>query len=214
MQPVDVVGLGLHDYYEVIKKPMDFSTIKNKMDAKDDDVHVMTKTLMVKLEEKWLQLLPKVIEEDERRKKEDAEAQLDMQLAHEVDHAKMTRELSLELNEVDLHIKKLKEVVLSNCRKISFEEKLTLVKILTKLSPDDLQKALLIVAQNSPNFEATCNEVELDMDTQSESILWKLKFFLKDIIEVQRKNSPNIQIIANNKISENNLKKKKSETCY
>ncbi|GKA37466.1 transcription factor GTE1-like protein, partial [Tanacetum coccineum] len=107
---------------------------------------------------------------DERRKKEDAEAQLDMQLTH-------------ELNEVDLHLKKLKEVVLSNCsfsrnweflnlletdqtRKISFEEKQTLVKILTKLSPDDLQKALLIVAQNSPNFEAACNEVELDIDTQ------------------------------------------------
>ncbi|GKE42091.1 transcription factor GTE1 isoform X2 [Tanacetum coccineum] len=146
---------------------------------------------------------------DERRKKEDAEAQSDMQLAHEVDHAKMARELSFELNEVELHLNKLTEMVLSNCRKISFEEKQTLVKILTKLSPDDLQKALLIVAQNSPNFEATCNEVELDMDTQSESILWKLKFFLKDIIEVQRKNSSNIQIIANNKISENNLKKRK-----
>ncbi|PWA44287.1 Bromodomain-containing protein [Artemisia annua] len=259
MQPVDVVGLGLHDYYEVIKKPMDFSRIKHKMEAKDgtgyknvreicadvrlifknamkyndekDDVHVMAKTLMVKLEEKWLQLLPKVIEEDERRKKEDAEAELEMQLAHEVDHAKMARELSFELNEVDLHLKKLKEVderrkkedaeaelemqlahevdhakmarelsfelnqvdlhlkklkevVLSNCRKISFEEKRTLVKILTELSPDDLQKALLIVSQNSPNFEATCDEVELDMDTQSESILWKLKFFLRDIIEV------------------------------
>ncbi|PWA51870.1 hypothetical protein CTI12_AA458700 [Artemisia annua] len=92
---------------------------------------------------------------------------------------------------------------------ISFEEKRTLVKILTKLSPDDLQKALLIVAQNSPNFEATCDEVELDMDTQSESILWKLKFFLRDIIEAHRKNSPNIQTIANNNISENNLKKRK-----
>ncbi|GJV55811.1 zinc finger, CCHC-type containing protein [Tanacetum coccineum] len=31
---------------------------------------------------------------DERQKKEDTEAQLDMQLAHEVDHAKMARELS------------------------------------------------------------------------------------------------------------------------
>ncbi|GJX61547.1 transcription factor GTE1 isoform X2 [Tanacetum coccineum] len=128
---------------------------KNAMKYNDekDNVHVMAKTLM-----------------DERRKKEDAEAQLDMQLTH-------------ELNEVDLHLKKLKEVVLSNCsfsrnweflnlletdqtRKISFEEKQTLVKILTKLSPDDLQKALLIVAQNSPNFEAACNEVELDIDTQ------------------------------------------------
>lgn len=70
---------------------MDFSTIKNKMEAKDgsgyknvreiyadvrlvfknamryndekNDVHVMAKTLLEKFEEKWLQLLPKVAEE-------------------------------------------------------------------------------------------------------------------------------------------------------
>lgn len=70
---------------------MDFSTIKNQMEAKDgtgyknvreicadvrlvfknamkynderSDVHVMAKTLLAKFEEKWLQLLPKVTEE-------------------------------------------------------------------------------------------------------------------------------------------------------
>lgn len=70
---------------------MDFSTIKNQMEAKDgtgyknvreicadvrlvfknamkynderSDVHVMAKTLLEKFEEKWLQLLPKVTEE-------------------------------------------------------------------------------------------------------------------------------------------------------
>ena len=70
---------------------MDFSTIKNQMEAKDgtgyknvreisadarlvfknamkynderSDVHVMAKTLLGKFEEKWLQLLPKVTEE-------------------------------------------------------------------------------------------------------------------------------------------------------
>lgn len=77
--------------YQVIEKPMDFSTIEKKMEAKDvagyknvreiyadvrlvfknamkyndekDDVHVMAKTLLEKFEEKWLQLLPKVAEE-------------------------------------------------------------------------------------------------------------------------------------------------------
>ncbi|XVF68403.1 hypothetical protein PTKIN_Ptkin10aG0202800 [Pterospermum kingtungense] len=91
MHPVDVEGLGLHDYYEVIQKPMDFGSIKSKMEAKDGtgyknvreiyadvrlvfknamkynderhDVHIMAKTLLEKFEEKWLQLLPKVAEE-------------------------------------------------------------------------------------------------------------------------------------------------------
>ncbi|KAF3639965.1 hypothetical protein FXO38_22361 [Capsicum annuum] len=35
MEPVDVKGLRLDDYYEVIEKTMDFSTIKNKMEEKD-----------------------------------------------------------------------------------------------------------------------------------------------------------------------------------
>ncbi|GMJ03481.1 hypothetical protein HRI_004017300 [Hibiscus trionum] len=29
--PVDVIGLGLHDYYNVIKSPMDLGTIKSRM---------------------------------------------------------------------------------------------------------------------------------------------------------------------------------------
>nr|XP_024359479.1 transcription factor GTE6-like isoform X3 [Physcomitrium patens] len=92
MKPVDVKGLGLHDYYEVIEKPMDLGTIKNKMDAKDasgyqhvqevyqdvrlvfsnamkynpegSDVYVMSKTLSEKFEEKWKTLVePKLHEE-------------------------------------------------------------------------------------------------------------------------------------------------------
>nr|GEZ18623.1 transcription factor GTE6-like isoform X2 [Tanacetum cinerariifolium] len=47
-EPVDVAGLGLHDYYE---------------------------TLLDKFE-KWLQLLPKVDEEDERRKREEPDVGL------------------------------------------------------------------------------------------------------------------------------------------
>lgn len=78
--------------YQIIKKPMDIGTIQNRMEGKDEinryknvreiyadvrlvfknamlynddtnDVHVMARTLLEKFEEKWLQLLPKVIEE-------------------------------------------------------------------------------------------------------------------------------------------------------
>ncbi|KAI3674302.1 hypothetical protein L2E82_52426 [Cichorium intybus] len=145
MQPVDVVGLGLHDYYE-----------------------------------------------EERRRKEEAEAQLDMQLAQEVSHAKMARDLSAELDVVDKHLKDLREVVLKNCRKMSTEEKKALMTVLTQLSPEDLNKALLIVAQNNPNFQATGQEVDLDIDAQSESTLWKLKFFVKDLLQGQGKSPTSI----------------------
>jgi len=34
LEPVDVEGLGIYDYYDIIKEPMDFSTMQNKMTAK------------------------------------------------------------------------------------------------------------------------------------------------------------------------------------
>lgn len=46
------------------------------------------------------------------------------------------------------------------------EEKRRLGTALTRLSPDDLQKALLIVAENNPAFQATAEEVDLDIDAQ------------------------------------------------
>ncbi|EPS60098.1 global transcription factor group, partial [Genlisea aurea] len=92
MQPVDVDGLKLRDYYQIIDRPMDFSTIKNQMEAKGykhvrdicsdvrlvflnamkynekkSDVYAMAESLLEIFEEKWLQFLPKVAEEVRRR---------------------------------------------------------------------------------------------------------------------------------------------------
>ena len=49
---------------------------------------------------------------------------------------------------------------------MSTEEKRKLGAALSRLSPEDLSKALEIVAQNNPNFQATAEEVDLDIDAQ------------------------------------------------
>ncbi|KAK4427833.1 Transcription factor GTE6 [Sesamum alatum] len=241
MQPVDVVGLGLHDYYEVIEKPMDFSTIKSKMEAKDgtgyknvreicadvrlifknamkynkerDDVHVMARTLLDKFETKWLQLLPKVDEEEKRRKEEEAEIQQDMQLAQEAAHAKMARDLSFELDEIDTHLEKLRETVLQKCRKMTTEEKKRLGSAITRLSPEDINKALEIVAKNNPVFQPGGETVEVDIDAQSESTLWKLKFFVKDTLQAQMKSSPSAGGNNNGENNQNSNNRRKREIC-
>ncbi|PQQ17998.1 transcription factor GTE6 [Prunus yedoensis var. nudiflora] len=84
--PVDAERLGLHDYYKVIEKPMDFGTIDNRMKANEyknvremcadmrlvfenamkynderHDVHVMAKILREKFEEKWLNFFLKLL---------------------------------------------------------------------------------------------------------------------------------------------------------
>ncbi|KAH9514576.1 Bromodomain-containing protein 2 [Bulinus truncatus] len=35
LKPVDAEGLGLHDYYDIIKKPMDLGTVKKKMEDRE-----------------------------------------------------------------------------------------------------------------------------------------------------------------------------------
>ncbi|KAL7105635.1 hypothetical protein ACP275_07G056300 [Erythranthe tilingii] len=123
MKPVDAIGLGLHDYYQVIEKPMDFSTIKSKMEAKDgtgyknilefcadvrlifnnaikynderNDLHIMAKILLNKFEEKWSRISPKVDEEEKRRRDEEVEMQYCIiQLAQEAARVKMARDLT------------------------------------------------------------------------------------------------------------------------
>lgn len=49
---------------------------------------------------------------------------------------------------------------------MSTEEKRKLGTALTQLSPEDISKALEIVAENNPSFQATAQEVDLDIDAQ------------------------------------------------
>ncbi|KAL2549579.1 Transcription factor GTE1 [Forsythia ovata] len=247
MQPVDVEGLGLHDYYQIIDRPMDFSTIKNQMEAKDgtgykhvreicadvrlvfknamkyndekSDVHVMAKTLLEKFEEKWLQFLPKAMEEEKRQEGEEEEARLNMQLTQETVHTKLARDINNELYEVDMHIEELREMIVKRCRRISIMEKRKLGIDLTKLCPEDLSKALEIVAQNNPSFPSTAENVELDINAQSESTLWRLKFFVKDALKAEHKSSSkdddNNITNKNAAISQDNdtASKRKKEIC-
>nr|CAD1820387.1 unnamed protein product [Ananas comosus var. bracteatus] len=144
MDPVDVKGLKLHDYYEIIKKPMDFHTIQNRMETKDDyryknvreicadvrliftnamtyndeknDIHQMAKTLLEKFEEKWLQLLPKVVEEETRQKEEEAQVIVNMQSVQEANIARLARDTHTELNELNSLLEDLRKSVVQKCR--------------------------------------------------------------------------------------------------
>ncbi|CAA7019224.1 unnamed protein product [Microthlaspi erraticum] len=221
MHPVNVEGLGLDDYFEIIDEPMDFSTIKNQMEAKDgtgywhvmqvhadmrlvfenamkyneeaSDVYYMAKTLLGKYEEKWAHFLPKVQEEEKIREEEEKQAAMEALLAKEATHTKTTRELSNEICNANDELEKLRNIVVGRCRKITTEEKLHIGMALAKLSPDDLQKVLGIVAQANPIFQARAEEVTIEMDVLDEPTLWRLKFFVKDALE-------------------NAMKKKKEET--
>ncbi|KAJ4773010.1 Transcription factor GTE1 [Rhynchospora pubera] len=239
LQPVDVEGLGLHDYYEIIKKPMDIGTIQNRMEGKDEvnryknvreiyadvrlvfknamryndetnDVHVMAKTLLEKFEEKWLQLLPKVIEEETRQKEEEAQVSANIMIAQEASISRLARETDNELCELSLRLKELRQMAIESCRKMTSEEKRKLGTGLSNLSPEDLNKALEIIAQDNPKFQYTAEEVDLDMDAQSELTLWRLKFFVREAHERQTRNNNNNN---NSATKGDDASKRKREIC-
>ncbi|KAG2604070.1 transcription factor GTE1-like [Panicum virgatum] len=231
-EPVDVVGLQLHDYYKIITKPMDFSTIQNKMEGKDvttyknvreicadvrlifanamkynDDeniVHLLAKSLLEKFEEKWQQFLPKVESEEKRQKEEESKGLLATNSSREAAIAKLAKDTDDELNQINKQLEELRKMVVHRCRKMTTDEKRKLGAGLCHLSPEDLNKALEIVAQDNPSFQTKAEEVDLDMDAQSETTLWRLKFFVREALERQAN-------VASGKMDEN--AKRKREIC-
>ncbi|MCO5595611.1 hypothetical protein L7F22_049656 [Adiantum nelumboides] len=220
MKPVDVEGLKLHDYYDVIKKPMDLGTIRNRMEAKDGtgyrhvqeicddvrlvfsnamtynqegtDVHVMAKTLSEKFEDKWkTSLEPKVIEEDAKRRQEEKEAQIrdleTLQLAEEAALEKHASDLNHQLDELNTQLEVLRQEVAPQCRMMTTEEKRQLGQSLSHLSPEDLHKAIQLIAQKNPDFKASGEEVEVDIDAQDASTLWRLQHFVRGVMISQNR---------------------------
>ncbi|CAM0912657.1 unnamed protein product [Alopecurus aequalis] len=226
LQPVDVVGLQLDDYHKIITKPMDFSTIRNKMEGNEynsvreiysdvrlvfenamkyndapHDIHVMAKFLLQKFEEKWLLLLPKV--ENEERRKEEPNDVPTTNASPEATIAKLAKDTDNELNEINKQLDELRKMVVQRCRKMTTDEKRKLGAGLCHLSPEDLSKALDLVAQDNPSFQITAEEVDLDMDAQSETTLWRLKFFVREALERQANAA-----VASGKADENAKRKR------
>ncbi|XP_074592091.1 transcription factor GTE1-like isoform X2 [Curcuma longa] len=179
----------------------------NAMKYNDDqsDVHVMAKSLLEKFEEKWLQLLDEVAEEEARQKNEEAQTLANMRNSRKAAYSKIARETYNELDELNSQLEELRAMVIKKCRKMTTEEKRKLGVGLSTLSPEDLNKALEIIAEDNPSFQATDEVVDLDLDAQSESTLWKLKFFVKRALENQVKNSA--------RKPDDNLKRKREIIC-
>ncbi|XP_010504977.1 PREDICTED: transcription factor GTE1-like isoform X3 [Camelina sativa] len=238
MEPVDVKGLGLHDYYKVIEKPMDLGTIKKKMEGSDysnvreiyadvrlvfknamkyneakEDVYVMAQSLLQKFEEKWIHIMPKLVEEEKKQADEEAAEHANKQLTLEAAQAEMTRDLSNELYEIDLELERLRESVVQRCRKLSTQEKKGLSAALGRLSPEDLSKALKMVSESNPSFPAGAPEVELDIDVQTDVTLWRLKVFVQEALKAAaNKSSGGTNAQTNNntgEVNKNNAKRRR-----
>ncbi|OEL36048.1 Transcription factor GTE1 [Dichanthelium oligosanthes] len=141
---------------------------------------------------------------EKRQMEEESKGVVVTNTSREAAIAKLAKDTDDELNQINKQLEELRKMVVHRCRKMTTDEKRKLGAGLCHLSPDDLNKALEIVAQDNPSFQTKAEEVDLDMDAQSETTLWRLKFFVREALERQAN-------VASGRMDEN--AKRKREIC-
>jgi hypothetical protein len=112
-----------------------------------------------------------MLHQDAKRKQEDKEAQTKedaaIQAADEAAAERMADDFARQLEELDKKLEDLKQQTTpKNSRAMSIEEKRHLGHSLGRLPPDNLNHVIQIIAQKNPEFNATADEVEVDIDAQ------------------------------------------------
>lgn len=206
-KPVDVMGLGLFDYHQVIKKPMDLGTVKSNLDShvykspiqfatdvrltfdnamaynpKVHDVHGMAQQLLAKFNEMFNPAYKKF--EDEQLR-----VYGQIQIPAPVEPPRPPPALvkqAVEAQEGVLveqgRVGKLPKPKARdpNKREMSFEEKANLGKELEELPQEKMMQLLLIVKKRNGHLAQDGDEIELDMGAIDTETLWELDRFVNN----------------------------------
>ncbi|KNA24476.1 hypothetical protein SOVF_015290 [Spinacia oleracea] len=204
--PVDVIKLNIPDYFTVIKHPMDFGTIRNKLSRGEytnplafaadvrltfsnaltynppgNDVHFMAQTLSKSFEQRW-----KVIEKKIPTKTDvqGLPSHLDAPIrneptAHHIPPSKKKKVAPVGYAVKSQPIKKV--MTLDERRNLSAE----LEGLIADL-PDTIIEFLK--ANSSADGQGNEDEIEIDIDALSDDVLFKLRKLLDDFLLEKKKN--------------------------
>lgn len=191
--PVDVEGLKLYDYFDIVKTPMDFKTIRGKIDNKlystpfgfrDDmrlcfsncvlynpkgsDHHVMALTLSDEFEKRWESANIEAKWLDELNRREQEELDIDATPSEAPPDVIMQEAMSSLKNQFE----ELKRTLAAQggrsgsaqeVREMSFEEKRNLSNCLEQLPPDKLDRVVQIINEENILTGQDDND-ELELD--------------------------------------------------
>ncbi|CAH1416618.1 unnamed protein product [Lactuca virosa] len=185
-KPVDPLALGLHDYFDIIKHPMDLETVKSRLDKnwynspmefaedvrltfhnamtynpKGQDVHAMAELLLNFFQEKW-----KLIEADYIRESKLA-VNNEIVLPPPPPPAPTIDPKPKPLNPSTIGrtpSKKPKAKEL-NKREMTYDEKQKLSMDLQNLPSEKLDNVVQIIKKRNPSLSQKDDEIEVDIDT-------------------------------------------------
>ncbi|RAL49107.1 hypothetical protein DM860_015098 [Cuscuta australis] len=187
--PVNANALGLHDYHDIIKHPMDFGTIKTRLsrnmykspmefahdvrlvfrnamtyNPKGQDVHIMAEQMSKIFEEKWVFI------------EAEYNPSWKLQVCHDSGFPVDTK-MNSSFPCRTPFLKKPKANDL-NKRNMTFEEKQMLGRSLQTLPPERLDGIVQIIKQRNPAHAQHNDEIEVDIDGVDAETLWELDRFV------------------------------------
>lgn len=194
--PVDVVSLGLHDYHNIIKKPMDLGTIKSNLEKnlynspldfasdvrltfnnaltynpKGHHVCFMAETLLAKFEQMFSPAFTKCQEMNHNLAPIFAETRLEKP---EMKAAEKTGK------SVEKTAKSSKVARVEEKKEMSFKEKHMLGQSLMELPQGKMAELLSILKKRGDDFLRDGDEIELDIETLDNQTVWELDRFVKN----------------------------------
>ncbi|KAL3632759.1 hypothetical protein CASFOL_025743 [Castilleja foliolosa] len=191
--PVDPVGLGLHDYFVIIREPMDLGTVKNRLaqswykspvefaedvrltfrnamtyNPKEQDVYVMAEQLSKIFEDKWADMkktidIPQLI--DLKRKTMDGVAQSGK-----------------------VPVPKKPKAKDRDKREMTYDEKHKLSVNLQNLPSEKLENVVQIIKKRNSSVSQQDDEFEVDIDNVDTETLWELDRFVTNYKKSRSKN--------------------------
>ncbi|XP_023768306.1 transcription factor GTE4 isoform X1 [Lactuca sativa] len=204
-EPVNAKLLGLHDYHDIIKHPMDFGTIKSRLaqnfyktpgefaedvrltfhnamtyNPQGQDVHVMAEQLSNIFEERW-----EVIESDWRNGTSyDTNSRKVQTQVNNFPHAPMSlpflnRQKPSNLAPVSrTPVPKKPKAKDLNKRNMTYEEKQKLSANLQSLPSEKLDNIVQIIKKSNTSLSQHDDEIEVDIDSVDIETLWELDRFV------------------------------------
>lgn len=208
--PVDIVKLNIPDYFTIIKRPMDFGTIKSKMAAgaysgplefADDvrltfsnartynpsgnDVHVMADTLSKYFELRWKSIEKKLPRSDALPLPPRPENNEEVKTARPMPPSKKRKIASLPPQP---------EVMPPAKQVMSDEEKLNLGRELESLLGEMPVNIIdFLRAHGSNGRECGEDEIEIDIDDLSDDTLFTLRKLLDEYLQEKQKKKANVE---------------------
>ncbi|KAL3635360.1 hypothetical protein CASFOL_019907 [Castilleja foliolosa] len=204
--PVDVNGLGLVDYHDIIKHPMDLGTIKtylsknqykSPMEFADDvrlvfrnamtynpkghEVHVMAEELLQIFEDRWV-----TMESDYNYRKATQQAHFAIPIplyAPASAHLRTASSMAVDPKVQRPHVvrtpvPKKPKARDENKRDMTYDEKQRLSANLQNLPSEKLDAVIQIIKRRNTELSQNDDEIEVDIDNVDTETLWELDRFV------------------------------------